>query len=302
MPSFTFVSTANAVVARRWDAGVRGRHERHVLPERGARGSGDHHQDKGDRARSLAGVGVEMDALTDLAARRGLIVVEDAAQGIRSEVNGRPVGEYRRAGRSQLPRDEERGLRRRRRASSTIERFVERAEIVHEKGTDRQRFYQGAVDKYTWVDVGSSYALSDLAAAYLWAQLEHVDEITAMRLAIWEGYHAALAELEARGELRRPIVPSACRHNAHMYYVIVDDLATRTALLRELAEQGVNAVFHYSPLHASEAGRRYGHAGGDLDVTTFVGDRLLRLPLWAGMSEAHVARVVAAVQRFFEGR
>jgi dTDP-4-amino-4,6-dideoxygalactose transaminase len=157
------------------------------------------------------------------------------------------------------------------------------------------RFFRGQVDKYTWIDVGSSYPLSDLAAAYLWAQLEHAEEITEMRLAIWATYHEAFAELEEAGVLRRPFVPAHSKHNAHMYYVLLPNLDVRTDFIDFLAAQNINAVFHYVPLHNSTAGARYGRSVGSLGVTNDVSDRLVRLPLWAGMTEALVERVVAAV-------
>jgi dTDP-4-amino-4,6-dideoxygalactose transaminase len=175
--------------------------------------------------------------------------------------------------------------------------WVERAEIIQEKGTDRSKFFRGEVDKYTWVDLGSSYLMSDMEAAFLWAQLEQAREITAKRLAIWNAYHAALADLEDSGLLRRPTVPDHCNHNAHMYNVLLERGRDRAALIRRLSDAGVNAVSHYVPLHSSPAGIRYGRAHGSLEVTEDVAARLLRLPLWVGMTVEDAAYVSDALRR-----
>ena len=171
----------------------------------------------------------------------------------------------------------------------------ERAEILLDKGTNRRRFFRGQVDKYSWVDIGSSYAPSEVNAAFLWAQLEDAEAITAQRLAIWRTYHEAFAELEEQGVARRPMIPSSCAHNAHMYYLLLPDLASRSRLIDHLRRVGIHAVFHYVPLHASDAGQRYGRQAGDLSVTEDVNERLVRLPLWPGMSDRDVERVVDAV-------
>jgi dTDP-4-amino-4,6-dideoxygalactose transaminase len=176
------------------------------------------------------------------------------------------------------------------------ERFVERAEIVQEKGTNRRRFFRGEVDKYTWVDLGSSYLLSEISAAFLWAQLEDAHSITMRRLSIWERYHAAFADLEQRGLLRRPVVPAFRRHNAHMYYVLLPTEQRRNAFISDLAAAGVHSVFHYVPLHSSRAGDTYGRNAGPMTVTDDVSARLVRLPLWTGMDDAVVERVIAAVE------
>jgi len=179
--------------------------------------------------------------------------------------------------------------------------LCERAEIVRDKGTDRSRFFRGEVDKYSWVDLGSSYALSELSAAFLWAQLEAADELNGDRMRTWQIYHERLAPFEEAGLLRRPIVPPGVEHNAHIYYVLMPDLATRTAVLDALARAEVNAVFHYVPLHSSEAGKRYGRPHGDLRHTESAADRLIRLPLWSGMSEGDAARVVDALAGALRG-
>ena len=174
--------------------------------------------------------------------------------------------------------------------------YIERAEIIREKGTNRSQFFRGEVDKYTWVDIGSSYLPSEIIAAFLWAQLQEAEAMVRQRMTLWETYHEAFCVLETQGRLRRPVVPQECRHNAHMYYILLPtaDLCRRT--LRKLAQVGINAVFHYVPLHSSPAGKKFGRAAGDLACTEDVSARLIRLPLWVGMTPASVARVVEAVQ------
>jgi dTDP-4-amino-4,6-dideoxygalactose transaminase len=165
------------------------------------------------------------------------------------------------------------------------ERFRERAEILWEKGTNRSQFFRGQVDKYTWVDVGSSFLPSELVSAFLWAQMEEAEKITAERLALWSRYHDAFAGLEREGRIRRPWIPADCVHNAHMYYLVLPSLAQRTALIRTLSDQGINAVFHYVPLHSSPAGARFGRVAGPMTVTDAVSDGLVRLPMWLGLEE-----------------
>jgi dTDP-4-amino-4,6-dideoxygalactose transaminase len=176
------------------------------------------------------------------------------------------------------------------------DRFVERAEIIREKGTNRSLFFRGQVDKYTWVDIGSSYLPSEIIAAFLWAQLEDATPITTKRLAIWQRYHNALAPLETAGKLRRPIIPESCVQNAHMYYILLASLEQRTEVIKRLRTHGVNPVFHYVPLHSSPAGRKYGRASGELKRTEALSDRLLRLPLWVGLGDAQDT-VIAQLQK-----
>lgn len=302
LPSFTFVSTATAVVGRGGTpVFVDIRPDTLCIDERQLEEAVTS-DTKAIVPVHYAGVSCEMGEITRLAERNDLVVVEDAAHGIQATVAGKPLGGIGHLG--TLSFHETKNLSCGEGGALLVndERFVERAEILHEKGTDRQRFFRGEVDKYTWVDVGSSYVLSDLAAAYLWAQLERAEAITRLRCSVWDRYHEAFAGLEARGHLRRPFVPAGCSHNAHMYYVIVEDLPTRTALLRDLAGKGINAVFHYVPLHTSKAGSQYGRAVGDLTVTNSTSERLVRLPLWAGMSSTEVEVVIAGVREFFEGR
>ena len=298
MPAFTFVTTANAFALR---GAVPVFVD--VDPETFTVDPAQVERAVTDRTRAVvavhyAGVAADMPAIERVAAEHGLLVVEDAAQGILSALDGRPLGGI--APLAALSFHETKNVSCGEGGAILVNdaAFVERAEIVAEKGTNRSRFFRGEVDRYTWVDLGSSYLLSDLNAAYLWAQLEQAERITAMRMEIWTAYHDAFAALEAGGVLRRPVVPAGRTHNAHMYYVLLPDLERRTALIAHLAGRGVHAVFHYVPLHSSEAGRALGRANGDLPVTEAAGDRLLRLPLWAGMTSEHVERVVTAVHEW----
>jgi dTDP-4-amino-4,6-dideoxygalactose transaminase len=173
--------------------------------------------------------------------------------------------------------------------------FAGRAEIIREKGTNRSQFFRGQVDKYTWVDIGSSYLPGEITAAFLWAQMEEAEAITARRLAIWVRYHAAFEPLERAGRVRRPIVPDGCRHNAHMYYLLLRDLEDRTAFIEAMKQAEINCVFHYVPLHAAPYGREVGRGDGRLPVTCDLADRLVRLPLWLGLEE-HLERVIETVE------
>jgi dTDP-4-amino-4,6-dideoxygalactose transaminase len=241
-----------------------------------------------------AGIACAMDEVRAIADRYGLLIIEDAAQAILSFHRGRPLGSLGHA--AALSFHETKNVMCGEGGALLVneEAWIQAAEIVHEKGTDRGRFFRGEVDKYTWVDRGSSFVLSDLNAAFLWAQLEAAEEITAMRIASWNAYHEALGPLEEDGWLRRPVVPPYATHNAHIYYVILDAAVDRGAFLRELAARRVNAVFHYVPLHSSPGGRRWGRVSGPLSITDELGDRLVRLPLWAGMTDADVEAVVNA--------
>ena len=173
-----------------------------------------------------------------------------------------------------------------------------RAEIIREKGTDRSRFFRGEVDKYTWQDIGSSFLPSDITAAFLWAQLEEAQRITRERLAIWQRYHELLAPLEQQGLFRRPIVPSDCQHNGHMYYILLAPEIDRQVVLDELKRNKIGAVFHYVPLHSSPAGMRFGRSHGDLSLTTSLSQRLVRLPMWLGLAEAQQQRIVDVLSIF----
>jgi dTDP-4-amino-4,6-dideoxygalactose transaminase len=253
-----------------------------------------------DRTRAIvpihyAGVACELDAILQLAEGHRLVVVEDAAQALLATYKGRPLGAIGDLGAFSFHETKNVMCGEGGALLLRSDRFVQGAEIVHEKGTNRREFYRGQVDKYTWVQLGSSYAPSEINAAFLWAQLEQADAITEQRLRIWGRYHEAFAELEERGDVRRPIVPEHCGHNAHLYYLLAPDARRRDALIVQLGRRDVNAVFHYVPLHESPAGARYGRAVGDLATTVDVSSRLLRLPLWVGMNESEIDRVVEAV-------
>jgi dTDP-4-amino-4,6-dideoxygalactose transaminase len=236
-----------------------------------------------------------MDKLDALAEDTGVALVEDTAHGILATYDGRPLGSF--GPLSALSFHETKNVHCGEGGALLVNEpaYRERAEILLDKGTNRRSFFRGHVDKYTWVDVGSSYAPSEINAAFLWAQLEDAEAITARRLEIWTRYHEAFAALEAEGLVRRPIVPSRCVHNAHMYYLLLPNLEQRSRFIEELGRGDIRAVFHYVPLHSSYAGRRYGRRAGELTVTNDASERLVRLPLWPGMSEAEVERVVRAV-------
>jgi dTDP-4-amino-4,6-dideoxygalactose transaminase len=281
MPSFTFVSTANAFVLRgAVPVFVDVRDDTLNLDERLVAAAVT------PRTRAIvpvhyAGVACAMEALQGIAKEHGLLLIEDAAQGVGARWRGRALGTLGDMG--CLSFHETKNVVSGEGGALLLseDRFVERAEILREKGTNRSRFFRGQVDKYTWVDIGSSFLPSDLIAAVLLAQLERTSELNARRMQVWSRYHAAFAPLEAAGLLRRPIVPDECAHNGHMYYLLLPSLDRRTALLAALKSRGLGAVFHYIPLHSSPAGQKYGRAhGGRLPVTDRVSDTLVRLPVW----------------------
>jgi dTDP-4-amino-4,6-dideoxygalactose transaminase len=293
MPSYTFVSTANAFVLRgAVPVFVDVREDTLNLDERLVEAAIT------PRTRAIcvvhyAGVACEMDTLMDIAARHGLAVVEDAAQAIMSTYKGRPLGTIGELGALSFHETKniisgEGGALLCRDA-----RFGERAEILREKGTNRSRFFRGQVDKYTWVDVGSSFLPGEITAAFLCAQIEEADQITARRLAIWERYHQWAAPHEKAGRLRRPVVPADCEHNAHMYYMLLPDLETRTRFIAEMKARGVQTVFHYIPLHSAPAGLQTARTHGQLHNTDALSERLVRMPLWIGVEE-HLDAIFAA--------
>jgi dTDP-4-amino-4,6-dideoxygalactose transaminase len=292
MPSYTFVSTANAFVLRgAVPVFVDIREDTLNLDERLLEGA------IGPRTRAIApvhyaGVGCEMDTIMALAERHRLSVIEDAAQGVMSTYRGRPLGAIGHLGAFSF--HETKNVIAGEGGALLVNdpALVARSEIIREKGTDRSRFFRGQVDKYTWQDVGSSFLPGELTAAFLWAQLQEAQRITTERLAAWSRYHERLAGLEADGRLRRPIVPGHCEHNAHMYYVLLPSAPDRARVLERMKAERIWAVFHYVPLHSSDAGRRFGRAHGELPVTDALSDRLLRLPLWMGISERQQQRVV----------
>ena len=295
MPSYTFVSTANAFVLRgarpvfvdvredtlnideRLIESAITRHTRAIVPVH------------------YAGVGCQMDTIMQIAAAYDFKVVEDAAQGVMASYKGRPLGSIGHLGTYSFHETKnvisgEGGA-----LLVNVPELIPMAEIYREKGTDRSRFFRGEVDKYTWQDVGSSYLPGELIAAFLFAQLEEADLITAQRLEAWERYHELLEPLESAGYLRRPIVPDECRHNAHMYYVLLQPWADRPRVLSEMKRCGISAIFHYVPLHRSPAGLRYCRTCDELPVTDSVSERIIRLPLWIGITPEQQLRVVGVL-------
>jgi dTDP-4-amino-4,6-dideoxygalactose transaminase len=292
MPSFTFVSTANAFVLRGGvPVFVDIREDTLNLDECLIEAAIT------PRTRAIvpvhyAGIACEMDAIMAIAHRHGLRVVEDAAQGIMSSYKGRALGSIGDFGAYSF--HETKNLISGEGGALLVNdfEFALRAEIIREKGTDRSRFFRGEVDKYTWQEVGSSFLPGELIAAFLWAQLEEAEWITNNRLASWTRYHELLEPLEARGILRRPVIQEGCQHNAHMYYVLLASRLDRQRILEELKRGGIYSVFHYVPLHSSPAGLRYGRVHGALEVTNRQAERLVRLPLWVGLSESQQHHVV----------
>jgi len=285
MPSYTFVSTANAFVMRgavpvfvdircdtlnidekKIEAAITPR-TKVILPVH------------------YAGVACEMDAIMDIANRHNLVVIEDAAQGIMSTYKGRALGTIGHMGTYSF--HETKNIISGEGGALLVNDplYVERAEIIREKGTNRSQFFRGQIDKYTWVDLGSSYLPGEVIAAFLWAQMEEAEGITKKRLDLWQRYHAAMAPLEVAGKLRRPVVPKECTHNAHMYYILLESLDMRSAVIAKMKEQSVSTVFHYVPLHSSPAGKKFSRTHGDMYYTNNLSERLLRLPLWVGLDE-----------------
>jgi dTDP-4-amino-4,6-dideoxygalactose transaminase len=295
MPSYTFVSTANAFVLRGGvPVFVDIRPDTLNIDERLIE------QAITPRTKAIvpvhyAGVACEMDTIMAIADRHRLLVIEDAAQGVMARYKGRPLGSIGDVGCYSF--HETKNVVSGEGGALLINNpeFVERAEIIREKGTNRSKFFRGQVDKYTWVDVGSSYLPGEIIAAFLWAQMQEADSITARRMAIWNRYHEAFAELEAAGRVRRPMIPANCQHNAHMYYLLLDDLHDRTSFIESMKAAGINCVFHYVPLHSAPQGLECGRVSGDMKLTSDLSERLVRLPLWIGLEE-HQDRVIDAVR------
>lgn len=246
-----------------------------------------------------AGVACEMDAILDIARRHKLLVVEDAAQAIMSTYKGRPLGTLGTFGCFSFHETKNYSMGEGGAIMVNDPSYVERAEIIREKGTNRQRFFRGQVDKYTWIDRGGSYLQSDLNAAYLLAQLERADLINDDRLTTWNAYDKALRPFEAKGRVELPVIPSGCTHNAHMYYLKLADLKERAAFIAHMKQRGASCVFHYIPLHSSPAGQMFGRFDGEDLYTTRESDRLVRLPMYYGMTEEDRKTVIDAACSFF---
>ena len=249
-----------------------------------------------------AGVACNMDVIMDIATRHDLYVVEDAAQGVMSSYKGRALGTIGHFGCFSFHETKNYSMGEGGALLIRDERFNEAAEILREKGTNRSKFFRGQIDKYTWVDYGSSYLPADLNAAYLWAQLEQADAINDNRLATWNAYWEAFAPLAKAGRVELPVVPDDCVHNAHLFFLKCANLAERTELIAHLRACGVQAVFHYVPLHSAPAGLKFGRFSGIDRFTTRESERLVRLPLYYGLEEADRARVIAAIRSFYADR
>ncbi|MBV1900487.1 MAG: dTDP-4-amino-4,6-dideoxygalactose transaminase [Kordiimonadaceae bacterium] len=296
MPSYTFVSTANAFVLR--DAvpvfvDIRpdtlnideARIEEAITP-----------RTKAIVVVHYAGVACEMDTIMEIASKHQILVIEDNAQGLGSRYKNRPLGSI--GDLATLSFHETKNIISGEGGALLVNkaRFSERAEVIREKGTNRSQFFRGEVDKYTWVDIGSSYLPSELVAAFLWAQMEEAYEITQRRLAIWNTYHQWFASLEKQDKVRRPVIPEECQHNAHMYYLLLPDLEQRTQFIQQLKAQGIGAVFHYIPLHDSPVGKKFGRCSGNLENTRNLSERLVRLPLWLGLEDSQ-ASVIESITK-----
>lgn len=300
MPSYTFVSTANAFVLRGAkvvfvDIRPDTMNINETLIEAAIT----------PRTKAIvpvhyAGVACNMDVINDIARRHRLFVIEDAAQGMTSSYKGKPLGAlghfaaYSFHETKNFTSGGEGGL-----LIINDEQFVHRAEVIREKGTNRSQFFRGMVDKYTWVDLGSSYLPSEIQAAYLWGQLEQAEAITANRLATWNAYFEALSNLPSEYNVELALIPDTCEQNGHMFYLKCKNLDERTALLAHLKANAILAVFHYVPLHSSPAGLKFGRFHGEDRYTTAESERVVRLPLWYGMSEETRLRVVNNVKAFY---
>lgn len=249
-----------------------------------------------------AGIACEMDTIMDIARRHGLMVVEDAAHGVMSTYKGRPLGTIGDFGCYSFHETKNYSMGEGGALLVNNAAFIEKAEILREKGTNRAKFFRGQVDKYTWVDFGDSYLPSELNAAYLWGQLEAAEEINENRLNSWREYDKALRPLAEEGLIECPTVPEGCVHNAHMYWIKLRTLSERTAFIEYMKEHGILTVFHYVPLHSAPAGIKFGRFDGEDVYTTADSDRLVRLPMYYGLTDEDRNTVIAAAKSFFENR
>lgn len=297
LPSYTFVSTANAFVLRGAtpvfvDIRADTLNINESLIEAAITS-----KTKAIVPVHYAGVACEMDSIMAIAHKYGIAVVEDAAQGVMSYYKGQALGSIGDLGTFSF--HETKNVISGEGGALLVGRadLADRAEIIREKGTDRSRFFRGQVDKYTWQEVGSSFLPGELIAAFLWAQLENAKEITARRLSVWATYHALFEEMELNNNVIRPSIPVDCQHNAHMYYLILPKRLDRQKVLSTLHDLGVNAVFHYVPLHSSPAGLRLGRISGDLTSTDDLSSRIIRLPFWIGLTKEMQIKVVESVEK-----
>ncbi|ANC39950.1 dTDP-4-amino-4,6-dideoxygalactose transaminase [Hafnia alvei] len=300
MPSFTFVSTANAFVLRGATVVfVDLRPDTMNIDETKIEAAIT------DKTRAIvpvhyAGVACEMDTIMALAKKYNLFVVEDAAQGVMSTYKGKALGSIGHIGCFSF--HETKNYTAGGEGGATLindPALIERAEIIREKGTNRSQFFRGLVDKYTWRDIGSSYLMSDLQAAYLWAQLEAAEKINQRRLQLWQNYYDAFLPLAKNGKVELPSVPDDCQQNAHMFYLKLNDIEQRSAFISYLKEAEIMSVFHYIPLHECPAGERFGHFAGENNFTTKESERLARLPLFYNMSDVNQRTVINTILSFF---
>lgn len=299
MPSYTFVSTADAFVLRGAKAVfVDIRPDTMNIDEKLIEDAITEHT-KAIVPVHYAGVACEMDTIMDIAKRHNLLVIEDAAQGIMADYKGKALGAIGDMGCFSFHETKNFSMGEGGALLLKDEKYIENAEIFREKGTDRSKYYRGQVDKYRWMNYGSSYLPSDMNAAYLWAQLEMADEITNTRLARWRQYDELLQPLKERGLLELPTIPEGCVHNAHMYYAKAKDLQERTALIDFLKENGILSVFHYVPLHSAPAGIKFGRFHGEDKYTTKESERLFRLPMFYALTEEEVNYIVSKVKEFY---
>ena len=301
MPSYTFVSTADAFVLRgATPVFVDIRPDTMNIDETLIEDAITEHT-KAIVPVHYAGVGCEMDVIMDIARRHNLMVIEDAAQGIMSTYKGQALGAIGDMGCFSFHETKNFSMGEGGALLMKDSRFIEDAEIFREKGTDRSKFFRGQVDKYRWVNYGSSYLPSDMNAAYLWAQLELADEITKARMDRWNQYDALLRDLADKGLIEQPFVPDYCTHNAHMYYIKVRDLEQRGDFINFMKSKDVLTVFHYVPLHTAPAGLKYGRFHGEDNFTTRESDRLVRLPMYYALTEDDVNFICECVHEYFEG-
>jgi dTDP-4-amino-4,6-dideoxygalactose transaminase len=297
MPSYTFVSTANAFVLKGGvPVFVDIREDTLNLDERLIEAAIT------PRTRAIvpvhyAGIACEMDTIMTIAKRYDLQVVEDSAQGIRATYKGRVLGSIGDLGAYSF--HETKNIISGEGGALLVNNtdFSFRAEVIREKGTNRGQFFRGEIDKYTWQEAGSSFLPGELIAAFLWAQLEKADEITQERLSLWQNYHEMLEDMESKAILRRPILSDDCQHNAHIYYVLLSPKLNRQRVLEDLKRNNIGAVSHYVPLHSSPGGKRYARSHGSLKVTDSQSERLIRLPLWVGLTEQQQNKVVETLKK-----
>lgn len=302
MPSYTFVSTADAFVLRGANVVfVDIRPDTMNIDETKIEDAITE-KTKAIVPVHYAGVACEMDTIMDIARRHNLKVIEDAAQGVMSFYKGQALGTIGDYGCFSFHETKNYSMGEGGALLIHDPAMIEEAEIVREKGTNRSKFFRGQIDKYTWVNAGSSYLPSELNAAYLWAQLEAADKIYDDRMVTWNHYYAGFKELEKEGYIQLPVVPEGCRHNAHMFYIKAKDLEERSRLITYLKENEIQAVFHYIPLHSAPAGQKFGRFHGEDIYTTKESERLMRLPMYYGLESDTVERIIETVKKFYHSQ